>query len=51
VVGLQRIPDYRGVGLEGFHCIWKCTPLVTTPGKAVNFVLHNEGIKVWCNLH
>ena len=29
-VGLQRIPDYTGVGLEGFYC--------TTYVNSINFV-------------
>ena len=24
MVGLERMLDYRGVGLERFHCIWYC---------------------------
>ena len=26
MVGLERMLDYRGVGLERFHCIILCSP-------------------------
>ena len=28
MVGLERMLDYRGVGLEKFHCTWNCTGII-----------------------
>ena len=30
MVGFERMLDYRGVGLERFHCICNCVPLLET---------------------
>ena len=39
--------------LYSIIAIWECTPLITTADKAMhaNFVLHNEGVQVQCNLY
>ena len=36
MVGLERMLDYRGVGLERFHCSYKWTPpsLLTLVGSS-----------------
>ena len=39
-VGLQRIPDYTGVGLEGFHC--RASPLDYIDDKGHT----NKGVSV-----
>ena len=31
MVGLERMLDYRGVGLARFHCIWGVPDLTTRP--------------------
>ena len=46
MVGLERMLDYRGVGLERFHCIYIFSTFIIYPIHTIPYPYHTKDL---CN--